>query len=182
MRTKTTTIGNGVEYATVPERLKLFREACPNGKTETEPNFREDGMLEFTAWVWKDKSDYLEVLKAIGNTKESRGSADATGHALGKTVGVKAYEKIETIALGRALAQLGYMAGGSIASSEEMEAFQDYQKQQKEDAIQYAVESLNDCTNYEDLKEVFMSLGPLIKEKEIIDTKDKLKEKFNSHD
>ena len=46
-----------------------------------------------------------------------------SGHALGKVGGEKAFEKLETIAVGRALAFAGYLASGEIASFEEMQEF-----------------------------------------------------------
>jgi hypothetical protein len=111
MNRKTTTIDlKGKAYATVPARIKEFREICPNGDIKTEPVMQNDGSVMFTAYILKDKSD--------------TNSASATGHSIGKLTGDKAFEKLETIAIGRALAILGFMASGDIASSEEMEEFQ----------------------------------------------------------
>jgi hypothetical protein len=98
----------GKEYATVPARIKEFRSDCPNGLIETSFEFHGD-QTSFKARVLKDKKD--------------EGSAEATGRSLGPSKGEKNFEKLETIAVGRALANLGYMASGDVASSEEMEEF-----------------------------------------------------------
>ena len=160
--TKTTKIGNGVEYARVPERLKLFREDCPNGLIETKPSIQEDGTLIFTARVLKDKA--------------KPESAEATGHAFGKTTGVKQFEKLETIAIGRALAILGYLASGEIASTEEMEEFHMF-KQEQEDS---AIDALKSSQTLDQLKEVFMDLGNQISNPKVISVKNEMKEKLQN--
>jgi hypothetical protein len=100
----------GKEYAQVKDRLNEFRTTNPRGLIETTPIIQADGQIMFKARVLKDKSD--------------QSSAEATGHALGTNKGLKAFEKLESIAVGRALALLGYGTDGAIASSEEMEEFE----------------------------------------------------------
>ena len=159
---KTATIDlKGKAYATVPARIKEFREACPNGLIETKPEMQADGHFIFTARILKDKANPA--------------SGEATGHAIGKLTGDKAFEKLETISVGRALALLGYMASGEIASSEEMDEFNSYQERKKEEAIIYAIELLNGCTSLVELQEVWKTLGTTIKELEVIAKKDLLK-------
>lgn len=148
---------SGSEYAKVPERIKQFREDCPNGLIETTPKILEDGQILFQARILKDKS--------------SPDSAEGTGHAMGASKGVKAFEKLETIAVGRALAMLGYMASGEVASSEEMEEFYAYRNEK----VQEAAQSLLDCETIDNLKARFVSLGSLMAEKEVIEAKDKRK-------
>lgn len=106
----------GKEYATVPQRLLEFRKTNPRASITTQPTFGEDGFVTFTAKIVKDKG--------------AENSAEATGHSYGKLTGDKAFEKLETIATGRALALLGYLNNGQIASSEEMEDFEAYQLEQ----------------------------------------------------
>lgn len=122
---KTTTIDlKGKPYAKVPERIKIFREDCPNGKIETDHKHLDGDIVEFRAWVWKDKKDLVEILKAGVSDKEVvRNSSDSNGTSKNIVGGEKDFEKLETIAIGRALATLGYLASGEIASSEEMEEF-----------------------------------------------------------
>jgi hypothetical protein len=154
----------GKSYATVPARIKEFREANPSGEIKTKPEIQADGQVIFTAYILKDKSN--------------PSSASATGHSIGKITGDKAFEKLETIAIGRALAILGYMASGDIASSEEMEEFENYKKQQREKAKQYAIESLNEAKTQVELKQVWGQLGNMVIEPEIIALKDALKIKL----
>ena len=146
----------GKDYAKVAERIKAFREDCPNGLIETTPTL-EDKTVMFKARVLKDKA------------REE--SAEATGHAVGENKGQKAFEKLESIAVGRALAMLGYMASGEIASSEEMEEYQEYVEEKKINAIA----KLRECKNLDELKVCYMGLGSLMGDKDIVTTKNELK-------
>jgi hypothetical protein len=111
-----------IEYAKAADRLKQFREDCPRGVIET--NFViQDGQIIFTAKVSKDST---------------ANSATATGHAMGRNTGEKAFEKLETISVARALALLGYLAGGEVASSEEMEEFYEYKFEKYQERIEKA--------------------------------------------
>lgn len=107
----TTKITGGADYALVPDRLKAFREQNPRAKTETAPKI--DGeMVIFKAHIVADKND--------------PNSPEATGHSYGPAKGNKAFEKLETVALGRALAQLGYLNNGEIATTEELDEFHEF--------------------------------------------------------
>lgn len=114
----------GNDYATVPQRLKQFRQDNPRSIVETKPEFMPDGTVVFSARIVRDKAD---------NT-----SAEATGHSYGKLGESKAFEKLETIATGRALALLGYLNNGQVATTEEMEEFEEYKLDQVKDAISKA--------------------------------------------
>jgi hypothetical protein len=165
MKKKTITIDlKGKAYATVPARIKEFREQCPRGEIKTKPTIMDGGQILFEAYILKDKSD--------------TNSASATGHAIGANKGDKAFEKLETISIGRALAILGFMASGDIASSEEMDDFEDYKKQKNEEAKQFAVEVLTGSKNLKELKDNFQSLGAFAGDKDIIKLKDELKLKL----
>ena len=107
-KTKTISL-QGKEYAQVKDRLKEFRKDWGNGAIETSYDFK-DGFVIFKSKITQDRSDET--------------SAIAEGHAFGKIGQVKAFEKLETIAVGRALAMLGYASDGEIASFEEMEKFE----------------------------------------------------------
>lgn len=144
----------GNEYAKVPERIRLFRQENPNGLIETKPTIMDDGAIMFSARVLKDKS--------------KPESAEGTGHALGNRKDDKAFEKLETVAVGRALAMLGYLASGEVASSEEMEDFLAY-RQEKIDEI---VGTIKNFESLNDLKKYFLSLGAMMAEGEIIKAKD----------
>lgn len=112
------------DYALVPDRLKKFREENPRAGIETEPTYNADGSVGFKATIIKDLSD--------------PNSARSTGHARYSEMELKkpkAYEKLETVSVGRALANLGYLNDGQIATSEEMEEYEEYKLGQALEAI-----------------------------------------------
>jgi len=155
----------GKEYAQVKDRINEFRKGNANGLIETAPTVQTDGTIMFKARVLKDKSD--------------ANSAEATGHSLGKVgAKVKDFEKLETIAVGRALALLGYASDGEIASSEEMQEFQDYKQQQFEELIMSCVEKITDCTSLDELKTVWADM-PIEAKNKLAETKDKKKEQLS---
>ena len=110
----------GNDYATVPQRLKEFRENNPRASVTTKPTITGD-IVVFEAHIKADQS--------------KPDSPEATGHSYGKLTGEKAFEKLETVACGRALSLLGYLNNGQIASSEEMEEFEEYRLGQVKEAI-----------------------------------------------
>ncbi len=98
-KTETINIG-GKEYATVPARVVKFHEHNEKCQVETSVEFKE-GFALFSAKVTTTKGTF-------------------TGHSMGKTGGQKAFEKLESVSVGRALAYAGYLASGAIATYEEM--------------------------------------------------------------
>lgn len=104
-----------INYALVPDRLLEFRQKNPRAVIETKPLI-EGKTLIFEARIVKDKKD--------------PNSAEATGHAYGSLDTDKAFEKLETQAVGRALAILGYLNNGKVATTEEMLEFESYQMEQ----------------------------------------------------
>lgn len=140
---------SGGEYAKVNERMLEFRNANPRGKISTTPEYitiNQVPYIQFRAEIVKDKSDET--------------SAEASGHArLQDDNKQKTFEKCETIAVGRALAFLGYGANGEIASSEEMEEFQAHKQAQYQEAVNEATERIGNCETVEQLKEVWSSLS-----------------------
>jgi len=140
MKLPTIKLAGNAEYAKVAERLKQFREDCPNGLIETTPTIQGDTVI-FKARVLKDKA------------KET--SAEATGHAMGSQKKLKDFEKLESIAVGRALAMLGYLASGEIASSEEMEEFQEYVEEKKQEELLEFVAQISDIETIEELRKFY---------------------------
>lgn len=164
MTTKTIKL-QGKDYAQVKDRLQEFRTANPNGLIETIPTIQPDGQILFKARVLKDKS--------------TEGSAEATGHALGENKGTKAFEKLETIAVGRALALLGYASDGEIASSDEMEEFEEYKRNKLEELLVDSKEKIEGCTSLEELKSVWAELPVEAKtSQEIKEAKETMKTKL----
>lgn len=145
---KTATIDlKGKAYAQVKDRLKEFRTDCPNGLIETTPTVTDTHII-FKARILKDKADPA--------------SAEATGHSMGLVIEKnkeKQFEKQESIAVGRALALLGYAADGDIASSEEMEEFLADKEAKRQEAINEAAERIGNCETLDELKEVWSSLS-----------------------
>ncbi len=146
-----------IDYAKVKDRLLAFWEENPRGSIDTTPSFLEDGKVLFVASLKTDQGDPF--------------SKQAKGSALSGEDGEKNFEKLETIAVGRALALLGYAVTGEIASSEEMERFQEYKQERKKNAL----ESLKEAKTLEELRKTYLALGSLMADKDILVLKDTLK-------
>ncbi len=154
---------SGGDYSKVPVRLKEFREKNPRGLVETKPERQDDGSLIFTTRILMDKSN--------PDSAEATGTAFYTAKELEKP---KAFEKLETVSVGRALSLLGYLNNGEVASTEEMEEFHSF----KQDCIDDSVASIEACSDLEELKTLFKSLGSLMAEKRIVEAKDAMKAKL----
>lgn len=154
----------GKAYAQVKDRLKQFREENPRGLVETFPTIQPDGRLLFKARIVKDKAD--------------EGSAEATGHALGKDTGEKAFEKTETIAVGRALALLGYAMDGEIASDEEMEEFYEHKQEKHREAVLELRARLEDAKDLKELARIWADIPMSEAKKEVDAYKTELKLKL----
>ncbi len=113
------------DYELVPDRLKKMRESNPRASVETEPTYNADNSITFKATIIKDLSDEYSA--------RATGSARYTELELKKP---KAFEKLETVSVGRALAMLGYLNDGQIASTEEMQDFEMFKLEKVEQAIQ----------------------------------------------
>lgn len=134
----------GKDYATVPARLKEFREKNPRAAISTEPRFLDDGSVVFRTQITQDRADEY--------------SATATGTARYSATEVskpKAFEKLETISIGRALAVLGYLNNGEVATSEEMEDFENY----KLEKVEQAIEDIKKAEKRADFQAILSSLS-----------------------
>lgn len=171
MATKVETIDlKGSKYAQVKERIKAFHTDNKNTRIRTKCEFKE-GFALFEARVDIFTGDFTKTY---------------TGHALGKTQGLKAFEKLETIAVGRALALAGYLGDGDIASYEEIGEYQrqltehdapDVDRSQVDEAIKY----INEAQKLDDLKEFYVSLPKEVKgHSEVIEAKNAQKEKLSA--
>ena len=98
----------GKEYAPVSARVEQLHKDYRKASITTSYDFRE-GFVIFSATVKNERGEF-------------------NGHAFGKIGQEKAFEKIETTAVGRALAFAGYLSGGEIASYDEVESFYDKEK------------------------------------------------------
>ncbi len=147
-KTKTISYGSVKAYAQVKDRLQIFRSENPMGLIETTPEITET-MLIFKARIVKDKSN--------------PSSAEATGHSMAEIKAsdnkAKIFEKQETIAVGRALALLGYANDGEIASSEEMEEFLQQKQEKAINEVFEVTEAIGNCETLAQLQKVWSSLN-----------------------
>ena len=109
MKIKTVDL-KGKAYAPVGERIKALHEEHQACKIKTSYEFKE-GWVIFRAVLTPDI--IAEPTRYF------------TGHSFGKVDKEKALEKLETVAIGRALAIGGFAPDGTIASAEEMQKFND---------------------------------------------------------
>ena len=98
----------GKQYCQVKDRVKAFNDIYSLGCIQTESRFIGDTVI-FKATIYPD----IQTQPSRFFTASSFGTIKAT----------KAFEKLESTAVGRALAYLGFGIDGSIASFEEMEEF-----------------------------------------------------------
>jgi hypothetical protein len=108
---KTDSFFNPEQYATVAERIELFYSRFPQGRINTELVSRADGEITFKAVVFRDAAETEPA--ATGWASERIGDSDINT--------VACLENTETSAVGRALANLGFIASGRRPSREEME-------------------------------------------------------------
>ena len=135
----------GKDYATVPARIKEFREKNPRASISTEPRFQEDGSVIFQAKIIQDQADEYSAT--------ATGTARYASNEIGKP---KAFEKLETISIGRALAVLGYLNNGDVATTEEMAEFEQFQ----ENKLDTAIETIKKATKRDEFQSVMSSLNP----------------------
>ena len=99
------------DYEPVEDRIRAFYSDHPQGRITTDVLSLDGDSVTFRASVFRDL--------------DPDPSPAATGHAHGLLTKPKAVEFIETVSIGRALANLGYAKQGARASREEMQEFQD---------------------------------------------------------
>lgn len=168
-KVKTTKISGGTEYAKVADRLKEFREKCPRGKITNSFQKLDNGDFIFRA----------EIVTDLKNDSSPR--ADATSMmSASKMKNDKGFEKGQTVAVGRALAFLGYLASGEIASSEEMEEYENFKAERLEEQVGEALEKIGASKNIQELQKAWLSISPEIKaDKRVHELKDEMKFSFN---
>ena len=168
VRVKTTKINGATEYAKVADRLKVFWEENPNGKIETERENLPNNKIRFIARIWRNGSDVTDLIKTGASLEVIKLSANSTASADATKKGDKENEKLETVAVGRALAMLGYLASG-----EEMEQFEEFKSQKILEEVEKAIDELDSAKTMEELRNIFVSLRPEVRANEkVIETKD----------
>jgi len=98
----------GKQYVQVSERVLAFNETYTDGMITAEPTFK-DNTVYFKAMVIPDVKNKERFF---------------VGHSFGELGKEKALEKLETVAVGRALAFMGIGIVEGIASADEMSNFQ----------------------------------------------------------
>lgn len=129
-----------IEYAKVTDRLSEFHKSNPDGMIKTDSEFR---------------GDYV-IFKSVIIPDVNKSERYFTGTSMGKIGAEKALEKLETLAVGRALAFAGYLATGEIASAEEMQRM-DEQVIQLD--VENAFEKLSSAKTLDELKTAWFSLS-----------------------
>lgn len=138
----------GKAYAQVATRLKEFREMFPNGLIEANHQLEGDNSWTFKARILKDK--------AVPTSGEGTGSS--RGFLVDPKTKVevpKAFEKLETIAIGRALAVIGFMASGEVASFEEMEDFLSEKETKRQLKIQEIKDKADTISDVAELRKFY---------------------------
>jgi len=164
-------VTGGGEYAKVTERLKEFHKTYKNGKIETSYKITE-AMICFRTVITPDTTNPERFF---------------TGHSLGKLSGTKAFEKLETISVGRALAFLGLLADGEIASYEEMNEYaieEGAKSAEKFEKIEELKKEADKITDITELRKFYAKNKGLGKEFDefIVNKSKELKEKKKNED
>lgn len=138
-KTETVKLQGNVEYAKVATRLVEFHSENSQCSIETDVKFESGGA---NMWVL--------VTASVTN---NRGKFVA--HSMQQFSGkAKFLEKLETVAVGRALAFAGYMASGEIASFEEMDLYEATITAAENRAEGTMLDALRKAVNENDLKAV----------------------------
>ena len=150
-----------IDYAKVTDRLEAFRTNHPNSKILTSYK-NENNKVVFKAFLWRDKTEVIQSL-ANGISKDLIYlTADAEATAQKTITNDKDFEKLETMAIGRALSNLGYSSTGKIAEhkTNELDKYKDelYQK-----AVDNAISDLQICKTLVELKETYQALNPVLR-------------------
>lgn len=98
----------GKSYAQVNDRVKAFRQLCPNGTIETEIIEMANGIVTMKAVVSDEDGHVLAT--GLAQEKESSSFINKTSYI----------ENCETSAVGRALGFAGIGVDGSMCSAEEL--------------------------------------------------------------
>lgn len=99
----------GKDYVQVKDRILFFNEEYPNGSIRTEVEHKQDG-----SYAW---------MKAIVIPDVKNPERYFVGRSASPVDEEKSYEKLETVAVGRALALMGIGILESVASAEEIQKF-----------------------------------------------------------
>jgi hypothetical protein len=168
-----------IDYAKVTDRLEAFRINHPNSKILTSYK-NENNKTVFKAFLWRDKTEVIQSL-INGISKELIYlTADAEATAQKTITNDKDFEKLETMAIGRALSNLGYSSTGKIAESMVSELDQ-YKDDLYQDSVDSAIDRLQNCKTLDELKANYQALNPVLRiDKTIKVITEEIKKKLNA--
>lgn len=168
-----------IDYAKVTDRLEAFRTNHPNSKILTSYK-NENNKVVFKAFLWRDKTEVIQSL-ANGISKELIYlTADAEATAQKTITNDKDFEKLETMAIGRALSNLGYSSTGKIAESMVSELDQ-YKDELYQDSVDSVIDRLQNCKTLDELKSNYQALKPVLRlDKTIKVITEEIKKKLNA--
>jgi hypothetical protein len=106
------------DYEPVEDRIRAFYKDHPKGRITTDVLHLDGDSVTFRASVYRELDPDPHPA--------------ATGHAHGLLTKPKAVEFIETVSIGRALANLNYAKQGARSSAEEMQAFEEAKVEAKQ--------------------------------------------------
>ncbi len=155
----------GKDYAQVSDRVAEFHKIHKNGSITTVYDFNS-GWVIFTATIVIDVKQPDRIFK---------------GTSLGKAGAAKAFEKLETIAVGRALAFAGFLSDGEIASSEEMDKYQELVTVLEDDEITDSIVLLESAHDLQELGKIWRSFSQARRDNpELLNLKNSLKAKYEN--
>jgi hypothetical protein len=155
---------SGNEYAKVATRVLEFVKDNKNSSVITSIDFKDETVIV-----------RAKIIPDVENPEHYY-----TGTSFGRLQKEKALEKLETVAVGRALAFAGYCANGEIATDEEMEKYTETKKIPTQD-IESSMNSLKAARNLDELKTVWLALPQLHRENEdILDLKNEIKKLYET--
>lgn len=168
-----------IDYAKVTDRLEAFRVNHPKSKILTSYK-NENNKVVFKAFLWRDKTEVIQSL-VNGVSKELIYlTADAEATAQKTITNDKDFEKLETMAIGRALSNLGYSSTGKIAESIVNELDQ-YKDELYQDSVDSAIDRLQNCKTLDELKSSYQALNPVLRiDKTIKAITEEIKKKLNA--
>ncbi len=167
-----------IDYAKVTDRLEAFRVNHPNSKILTSYK-NENNKTVFKAFLWRDKTELVQSL-VNGVSKELIYlTADAEATAQKTITNDKDFEKLETMAIGRALSNLGYSSTGTIAESMVSE-LDKYKDELYQDSVDSTIDGLQNCKTLDELKSNYQALNPVLRiDKTIKVITEEIKKKLN---
>ena len=168
-----------IDYAKVTDRLEAFRANHPNSKILTSYK-NENNKVVFKAFLWRDKTEVIQSLSNGASKELIYLTADAEATAQKTITNDKDFEKLETMAIGRALSNLGYSSTGSIAESTISE-LNKYKDELYQDSVDSAIDRLQNCKTLDELKSNYQALNPVLRiDKTIKVITEEIKKKLNA--